>query len=178
MPYTRRVTNAKMQPRWTDVKDSLVGRLVNTADTVRGLYARFGVAGYRVFLVHVQWSGRARGDGTPTVLSEVELLPTPMLKVNRNRPVRPGGTIDEGDIQAVGVSLTYTEDTLLGKGTGGAPIDSNVDFYWEMRSFDDNLDRRVRLSVDKTPTLDLMNAQWKVSLFTQRPNRSRDGVLP
>jgi hypothetical protein len=178
MPYSRRVTDAKMQPRWTDPGNSLVGKLVNTADTVRGLYARFGVAGYRVYMVHARWSGRARGDGTPTVISEVELLPTPMLKVNRNRPVRPGGTIDEGDIQATGVSLTYTEDTLLGKGTGGAPIDSNVDFYWELRTFFQGEDRRIRCSVDKTPTLDLPNCQWVVNLFTQRPNRNREGQMP
>ena len=177
MPFTRDIDLADLQPE-DDLGETLVGDLVEVADELRGLYAQFGAADWRVFVVKVGWGGAQRGEGVQTVLSEVELLPTPIVTENRRKKVVGGGAVDDGDLNVRGVSLTYTEDLLTGKGAGGVPIARNVDYFYELRTFDDDLDRRVRCTLAAPPTRDQINVQWRLSLNVQRPTRGRGGELP
>lgn len=177
MPFVRDIDLVDLQPE-DDLGETLVGDLVEVGDELRGLYAQFGAADYRVFLVHVAWSGAQRGEGTQSVLSQVELLPTPLTTVPRRREVLPVGSVENGDLELRGVSLTYTEDQLAGRGAGGVPVARNVDFFYELRTFDDDLDRRIRCTPSGPPVRDQINVQWRVPLTVQRPTRGRGGQLP
>lgn len=157
------------------IEETVVGGLVPVADELRDLQAFFGVLPWRCWLVWVRWSGQKRGEGTATVLQEVELLPSPTVRERRNRRPDSGGTRDTGEIELDGISLVYTEDQLLGRGTGGAPVDRNVDFFWELRPRDAG--DRVRL-LPVSVRRDWEDVCWSVSAQVQLPARGRTGVLP
>lgn len=158
-----------------DLAATLVGSLVEPADQLRDLEAFFGVSPWRTFLVLLRWSGDRRGLGTAEVFSEVELLPSPSVVERKSRATREGGTVEEGDLELAGISLVYTEDQLLGRGTGGAPIDRNVEAYWELRPRDAG--ERVRATVVRLER-DWSEVQWRATLAVARPRRGREGGLP
>lgn len=158
--------------------ETLVGDLVEVVDELRDLYAQFGARDHRTFLVHTQWSGVRRGEGVQQVISETELLPSPEIVDLRTRQVTSCGSIEQGDLEASEISLIYTEDQLMGRGAGGAPIDPRREFFWELRTFDDDLDRRIRCTPTGPPIRQQQEMQWRMRLSVQRPSRGRDGSLP
>jgi len=165
-------------PCAASIEESLVGCLVEPVDQIRDLQACLGVLPYRVFLIHARWRGGRRGEGGLLVISEVELLPSPTVVDRRNRPTKSGGTRNEGDLSLSGISLTYTEDQLLGRGSGGVPIDRDVEFFYELRTRHGNDDERIRAIPTKPPTANYQNVQWRIDLSVQHAKRGRTGAFP
>lgn len=98
---------------------SLVDDLVDTVDSLRSeLLPAFGVRAQRVFLLRRRWSGGARGEGTASILSEVEVLPPPLLEKAAPRTaeeryeMKSHGRDEEGELKASEISLRYTEAEL------------------------------------------------------------------
>ncbi len=112
---------------------SLVERLIPTIDRMRRLHQTFGTRPYVVTVVVRQWSGAERGDGTATVISELELDPVPAIAhldaVNNHRDARlaPFGQDSIARMEMTEVSLAYTEGQLTGK-----PLLPNQEVYYRL----------------------------------------------
>jgi hypothetical protein len=159
--------------------------LVTTVDDLRQLYTDFGLRPYRVFLVHVAWSGGRRGDGNPIELSRREILPTPRVldMGSTSFALRSIGLTEEGGVVIEHVSPKYTEDDLLGRtpdlidpafpATGLA----NVEFFWEVAENRPSNPEPVRRRYvpSSTPMLTRDIFQWRVGLVKQDLNRDRRG---
>lgn len=167
---------------------TLAGRLVPVADKLRNLYAMFGLAIYRVFMVHVAWSGKKKGVGTPTIISRREILPIPRVRdlAAVRRIPRATGLTEEGDIIIDRISGKYTEDDL----TGATPdlTDPNlsrtslkaIDFFYEIQENRPSTPppplRRYSAPVG-IPMLSRGGFAWTITLTKQNNDRSRRGDM-
>lgn len=121
------------------LRQTLASKLVPVVDKIRQLNATFGTRPYRVFLVHVLWSGGRIGSGTPAEVSRREILPTPKV-VDLSSTVEmisAFGRTEDGSVVVEEISDKFSEDDLM----GGTPdlVDaanpntgrSNAEFFWE-----------------------------------------------
>ena len=121
------------------LRQTLASKLVPVVDKIRQLNATFGTRPYRVFLVHVLWSGGRIGAGTPAEVSRREILPTPKV-VDLSSTVEmisAFGRTEDGSVVVEEISDKFSEDDLM----GGTPdlVDaanpntgrSNAEFFWE-----------------------------------------------
>jgi hypothetical protein len=110
---------------------SLVDDLIPTVDALRAeLLPAFGVRAQRVFLLHRRWSGTERGEGVLTVLSEVEMIPPPLLtdaSAKQRYELKSHGRDEEGELEASEISLTYTEGELDMR-----PVPPLEEFLWKV----------------------------------------------
>jgi hypothetical protein len=85
-------------------------------DRLRQLNTRMGIRPMRVFLVWERWSGSEGGEGTPTVIARMEILPTPKVESLDSISLRmmAAGVLPAGSIHVSEISVNYTEDQLLG----------------------------------------------------------------
>lgn len=170
------------------VPQTLAGRLVSTVDKIRNLNAKFGIRPYRVFLVHVVWTGGKRGIGNKEVRSRIELLPVPRVRnidsVSRN--LRVTGLTEEGDLVIDEISAKYAEDDLTGKTVDLRDPDQprtsrpDVEFFYEVEESRPTSPRPLirRFSAPiKAPTLSRDGFQWRVTLTKQGEDRGRNGSV-
>ena len=121
------------------LRQTLASKLVPIVDKIRQLSTTFGTRPYRVFLVHVLWSGGRIGAGTPAEVSRREILPTPKV-VDLSSTVEmisAFGRTEDGSVVVEEISDKFSEDDLM----GGTPdlVDaanpntgrSNAEFFWE-----------------------------------------------
>lgn len=166
---------------------TLAAKLIPIVDRIRQLNTRFGTRSYRVFLVHVQWSGLRRGAGTPQELSRVEILPTPACADldSVSEVLRPQGRTEEGGLSVTEISGKYSEDDLRGLTpdlidvTNPRTLLPNVEFFWEVveaRSASPAPVRR-RFTLGAAPSLSKDTIQWRVQLMRQDYDRSRTGAI-
>ncbi len=99
------------------VGKTLAQRLIPTVDKIRQLNTSFGLRPYRVWLVHLRWTGPARGMGVAEVVSRREILPTPRVEDmgSTARELAAVGLTEEGSLRLTEVSATLSEDDLLGR---------------------------------------------------------------
>lgn len=213
---------------------TLTDSLISVVDDARQLYSDFGVRNYRVFLVWVGWTASERayglpvvregmspeeaveavaaidldpdtiGVGEPTLLCEVELLPTPDVGslggIQKSQDAV--GLTERGSVTVTQVSARYSEDYLMGLVSPFRDekfpdsLRPGVDFFWEIRedrssSFvapgyagaPDQLPGsaltpvRRRFHVAATPDRDSSTFQWVVQLRRADGERGRDGSL-
>ena len=165
---------------------TLAGRLVPVVDKVRNLYARLGVHVYRVYLVHVVWSGGKRGVGQQRITSRTEILPVPRVRdlSSVRRPIRSTGVTEEGDVVVDRISGKYAEDDLLGRTPDLADpalprtSRSDVEFFWEIvenRPTTPNPVIRRFSPPSAAPFIRRDAAQWSVTLTRQAGDRGRRG---
>jgi len=163
-----------------ELSGTLTTRLIPLVDRIRHLYTRFGQRPYRVFLVHLQWSGRLIGEGSPVVLSRRELLPTPrVLDMSAtNEVLRAFGNTEEGGLTVDQISMKYSEDDLLGRTPDlinpATPRTSmkNVEFFWEVSEDNKRIPRRY--VPNAVPMIGKDRFQLRISLTKQDSNRARD----
>lgn len=123
------------------LRQTLASKLVPVVDKIRQLNATFGTRPYRVFLVHVLWSGGRIGAGTPAEVSRREILPTPKV-VDLSSTVEmisAFGRTEDGSVVVEEISDKFSEDDLM----GGTPdlVDaanpntgrSNAELIWEVQ---------------------------------------------
>jgi hypothetical protein len=151
------------------------------ADRIRQLNTKLGVRRYRVFLVHVVWSGPVVGSGHPSEISRREILPTPKIRDMSSTlgVLRSFGLTEEGGITVDEISTSFTEDDLTGKTpdlveptmtrTGIA----NGQFFWEVVQVTNAYPPPVprRYTVEGVPTRKTVH--WTVNLTKQAGDRSR-----
>lgn len=174
-------------PQVGQVRQTLASRLVPVVDKIRRLNSSFGIRPYRVFMVHTQWSGGEPGAGDETILSRIEILPTPRVRgmesIDTN--VLSTGLTEEGTVTVDQISARLTEDDLLGRTpdlndpnlrrTMAAP----VDFFWEVieaRGSNPNSVIR-RFNPRGIGGLSRDGFQWSITLVKQDYDRGRNGEL-
>jgi hypothetical protein len=109
---------AKIRPLTpTQARNTFAQRFAKTADRLRQINTNLGVRPYRVFMVHTLWTGSERGEGDENQISEVELLPTPLVESLDAVALDPraAGVLPMGMLKISEVSVAcYTRDDLLG----------------------------------------------------------------
>lgn len=117
-------------PKKATTGTNLVDQLLPLADDLRSsLYADFGVRQYKVTIVRRKWSGTRRGEGTVSVVSEVEIDPAPEVRfTGAGYASRVGGHEDVDKATLFEVSLLYSEAELTGQ-----PIVENEEVYYRIQ---------------------------------------------
>ena len=143
-------------------------------DDCRALAADLGVRPYRAVLVHVQWSGGRRGEGTAVITSRREIVPPPRVRdpSSVRQVVESTGRTEEGDLFVDRISARYTEDDLLGRTPDlqdpalQRTSSRAADFYWELQEVRASVPpppvRRYRPS--SVPALSRAGQEWRVNL--------------
>ncbi len=167
-------------PDAATLKCSLAQKLIPSVDRIRDIYTRLGARPYRVFIVRTRFAGPRQGMGVEQVVSELELLPTPLVVDMRglSEMVTPVGVNEQGIVQLQYISGRYTEEMLLGIGSTGQPLPANETVYYEIIFFrrDGGPPERRRFVRDAVPTYNALQFQWQVNLVSALENRSRDGT--
>jgi hypothetical protein len=106
--------------------NNLVDELAVVADDLRDeLHADFGVRQWSVYHIHARWSGGLVGVGSKSVTTISELIPSPKLVLEDTHTLTEGGLQETGLSTISEVSLTYSEDQLLGK-----PMVAGAEFFY------------------------------------------------
>lgn len=171
--------------RPNEVPNSFAVGLTKVVDDIRQLNTAFGIRPYRVFLVHVQWSGQVRGSGQGIEISRREILPTPRVRNIESLPeiLRSTGLTEEGSVSVDQISAKYSEDDLAGRTPDlqdpaqRITLGPGVEFYWEVveNRVAHPLAKRRRFFPSGAPELSRSGFQWSVSLIRQDVDRQRDG---
>jgi hypothetical protein len=167
---------------------TLAQDLVPVVDDVRQLATDFGVRPYRVFLVHVQWTGPTRGIGVAEEVSRREILPTPQISdmSATSRSLQAVGLVEEGTIRLRRISASLTEDDLLGRTADLANPDGtrrdkrSIEFFYEVvQQRPGGVEPAVRRRYVPDSAADLRPAAagWSISLRKQQQDRARDGSM-
>jgi hypothetical protein len=162
------------------LKQSLAQKLIPVADKVRNLYTDFGARPYRVRFVRSRWTAGRRGAGIETIVSTMEILPTPKV-VDLNtlaEVVTPIGTTEIGLVQLQQVSGRYTEEMLTGVDPDGNPVGDGDDAYYEIEFFrrDGRESDKHRFALAAAPYYFATKFQWNITLDAQIEKRRRDGT--
>lgn len=174
-------------PRPDEQRASLANRLVPVVDKIRTLASNLGVRPYRVFLMHVAWSGGEVGDGNARVVGRVEILPPPRVRSigSMDEVVRSTGVTEEGAIEIDRISARFTEDDLLGRTldlqdpNARRTTEDGMDFYWELQETRPSTPLQVvrRFAVQGVPELRRGACEWVVRLTKQDFDPGRQGGL-
>lgn len=169
----------------TELKGTLTAKLSPIADKIRTVAVKLGLRPYRVFLVRMRWTGGERGRGIEEVVEWNEVWPPPRISIQDQakpggilRDLTSWGMLEEGTVVVSGISLSYSEDQLLGiredgPGIGMTDIPKNEEFYWEIREDGSSTlgPRRRRFHPDDAPARKPLG--WQVSLRKSEKNPPR-----
>jgi hypothetical protein len=170
------------------VGKTLAQQLSPIVDSIRQIATDFGLRPYRVFLVHVEWTGPTRGIGVANEISRREILPTPVVAdmSSTSRILHAVGMVEEGSIKLSKVTASLTEDDLLGrtpdlKAADGTRRDRrNIEFFYEVvQQRPVGVEPAVRRRYVPDTAADLRPGMpgWTISLRKQQQDRSRDGQM-
>ncbi len=172
-----------MPKRFTTVttnqaKNTLARRFIPLADSLRDLLTKFGLRSYRVSFLRIAWSGGKRGRGTPTIIEETTILPTPKISSLDavSELLQPIGLSEVGSIQLSGISGTYTEEQLLGLSPEGDDIPPDQEFFYEVEFFpNDGASKKRRFFPKGVPNYAAGRIQWTIALEKANDDRARNG---
>jgi hypothetical protein len=169
--------------KFTEVDDrqaatTLARDFIGLADDLRDLLTQFGLRTYRVTRVRVEWSGRSRGAGVPTVVAEDVMLPTPKIELDPvGEFLQPIGLTEQGAITLSQVSGRFSEEDLRGFDSATADgITGNAEFYYEIEFFPHTGPAvRRRFYPRGAPVYHPGRLQWSMRLERSSADRQRDG---
>jgi hypothetical protein len=140
---------------------NLVDDLVPMADDLRDeLHRDFGVRQFRTYLVRRVWSGTYVGNGSLKVTSIGELIPAPDVELADTHTLTEGGLQATGTATLHGVSLTYTQNQLLGE-----PLSNNEEFhYLVVDAHGQGISRRLFIPQDHPTTARSKSLAWDVTI--------------
>lgn len=159
-----------------DPASSLVESFGSVVDEMRQIATDLGVRPYRLFSVVIQWSGGERGRGKPTVVSETEFLPTPVVYLgSTGREATTGGGILRGEARVTELSPRYTEEDLNALFHVN-PLGKNQEGFLEV-VLDERMGKAIRRRFVRkgTPQYEADKFQWVCKLLAQDQPRQRDG---
>ena len=150
-------------------------------DKGRDMYARYGLSLYAVRIVRVRSiGGRKRGDGADEVVGAWDILPVPRVAdLNTLGVIKsPTQLREAGSVMLSGISGTYTENMLAGRGSDGSAIPLGEAVFWEIEFQDPHGagSTRRRMIPDSAPNYNAATAEWTVVLRRQYDGRNRDGT--
>lgn len=154
---------------------SLVEDMGEVADDMRQLFTDFGARPYRVFSVVYDWTGGEVGRGDAVILSEQELLPTPLVDLSGSgSQMTAAGRKSDGVARLTEVSPRYTEDQIYG--LFPTRLEGSQRFFIEVRmdARDGDSPIRRRYTIRRVPYRDPLNFQWIIPLYSQEEDRDRD----
>lgn len=163
------------------ISSRLVPNLTCIADNVRDVATQLGARVYEVHLVHTQWSGGQRGLGVQNVLSDVVILPTPLVTSfdSLAQELLSIGSNEKGTLRVSQISPRYDEYTLRGW-LKGLPPDEGVNFFYEV-TFPQPPGKqqppRRRFTLQGVPSYEPLRFGWAVSLVKAYANRAADGEM-
>lgn len=177
------VSGAVRPLRTDEVRQTLAVSLGPVVDEIRQLATDFGIRPYRVFLIHVRWSGGKIGVGTPQEISRREILPTPKVRdmTNTVEVLSAFGRLEEGAVAVEKISAKWSEDDLLGKTPDltdpAVPRAGRheCDFFWEIQENRGVIPPPVprQYVPGAVPTLSRGGMAWRITLTKRAVNRSR-----
>lgn len=190
-PYkqTLPVTTGKVRPLLPhSITQTLAQQLVPVVDEIRQLATDFGIRPYRVFLVHIAWTGPVRGAGDAVEISRREILPTPQVMdmSATTKELAAIGLTEVGGIRLAKVTASLTEDDLLGRTPdlllpdGTRAQKQTIEFFYEVvqqRPAGLQSAARRRYVPDSAADLKPALAGWTISLRKQDADRARDGSM-
>jgi len=173
--------------RHDEVRASLMSRLVPSIDKIRQIATDLGLRPYRVYLIHILWSGDRVGDGHPEEISRREILPTPRIRdmSATTEVLSQFGRVEEGGILVDRISAKFSEDDLMGATPDLIDSDSprtgkrNAEFFWEVQENRPGCPNPPprRFAPAGAPTLMRGGLSWRLPLTKQMVNRSRHQTM-
>lgn len=159
---------------------SLFEEMGDVVDDMRQLQTDLGARPYRVFAVVVKWSGGEKGRGDPVVVSDRELLPTPLVRLRGIRTeLKSAGKTERGYTEISELSPSYTEDELQQSFHVKQDADKDEAFeqFYEVQQDkrDGRKPVRRRFVLRGPPERDVDNHQWIIRVSSQDADRSRSG---
>lgn len=157
----------------------LVECLGSIVDDLRQINTDFGLRPYRLFSVVTRWSGGQHGRGEESVVSEVEILPTPNVFMDRLSGVlKAGGRDEDGPMTVNEISPRYSEEDISAI-FHQQPLPPGFTGFIEMRedTRDGELVTRRRFVVQGVPMRRADDFDWQVKLTIQEPARNVFGQL-
>jgi hypothetical protein len=161
-------------------KATLARDFIELADDLRDLLTQFGLRSYRVSTLRIQWSGGKRGKGTPTIVEERPILPTPKITALDGLlgVIQNVGLDETGSLEVSQISGTYSEDQLRGFDSDGTGIPPDQEFLWEVEFFPTEGPSKKRRFFPKTaPNYKAGALQWTIRLEKANDDRSRNGEV-
>lgn len=161
------------------LKRTLARKFIPLGDRLRDLLTKFGLRTNRTSLVFIQWSGGQRGVGTPTVISEELILPSP--KINDlsilSADVQDLGINEQGQIEVSEISGRYTEEQLMGRSADGSDTPEDTEFFWEIEfpKPDGTPGEKRRFFPRSAPSYEPGKLQWRLRLERSTDDRARNG---
>ena len=138
---------------------NLVDDLAPTIDALRAdLHAQFGVRQFAVRQIRREWSGASVGVGAAAITEVMTLSPAPKVTIDDTHTLTPGGLQATGTVTFEEVSLSYSQDQLLGQ-----PMAANEEFFYAIDdALGQGLERRLAIPQDH-PVTDREGAiGWKL----------------
>jgi hypothetical protein len=160
---------------------SLVYSIAPSIDKIRQIATDLGLRPYRVFMIHVAWTGARRGDGQPMETARREIKPTPKI-TNMDATtfmMRGYGMTEEGGVAVTRISLDFTEDDLTGKTPDLIDPEiprtgrQNADFFWEIVEARPTSPQTIPRKYRPTGVPHRGSTGWRVGLIKVTGDRSR-----
>jgi hypothetical protein len=173
-----------MAKRFTEIssaqmKKTLAHRFIPLADSLRDMLSAFGLRSYKVAIIRVEWTGGKRGRGTPVILSEKTILPTPKLESVESlaEVLQPVGLEEQGSLELSQVSGTFSEEDLRGYSQDGEGIPANHEFFYEITFISPSAGepQRRRFFPASAPVYSPGKLQWSMRLQKANEDRARNG---
>lgn len=159
-------------------KQTLARDFIGLADDLRDMLTQFGLRTYKVSTVRVQWSGGKRGRGTPVVISEEVILPTPKMSAldGLQELVQSVGLDEIGSLELSQISGRYSEEQLRGFTDAGQGIPQDQEFFYEIEFFPhEGPSKKRRFFTKAAPTYFPGKLQWSIRLEKANDDRARNG---
>lgn len=158
-------------------------RLSAMWDRARDSLSRAGLRPYGVSIVRARAAGmRARGDGPTEIVGQWPILPTPKIgDLTAISQVLDADQLrEQGQVLLSEISLSYSEDMLLGRGEDGSPIPPGDAVFYEIRYFDaqGRSTTRMRFVAASRPSANTERGEWTILLVRAPWDRERTtGIL-
>lgn len=162
----------------SQAKGTLARRFIGLADSLRDLLTKFGLRAYKVSIVRIEWSGGRRGRGTPVVVDERVILPTPKIAPmdSLQEVLQPVGLEEVGSLELTQISGTFSEEDLRGYSAAGDGIPINQEFFYEVEFFpNEGVAQKRRFYPASAPTYYAGRLQWSIRLVKANEDRARNG---
>ena len=171
--------NEYTDPTTMQFDKTLARNLIPVADKLRDQFTRFGLRPYKIRVVRIQWSAGDRGVGTPVIISEIDILPTPLVQDLSmvTEIVHPIGLDEAGTIIVSQVSGRFTDEDLRFAGKHGEPPGPDEEVFYEIEfPRADGLpgDKR-RFYLRSAPHYYADQFEWHLRLEKSHEDRARNG---
>lgn len=160
---------------------TLAQKLIPVADGIRNLFTRFGLRTYKVRIVRVSWAGGRRGLGVPTVVRELDIMPTPLVQdlTTLTEIATPVGLDEAGVIVVSEISGRFTDDQLRFLDNDGEEPGPDENVFYEIEYPQPGgpsvTSVKRRFYLQGAPYYSAGRFQWSIRLVRVNEDRSRQG---